>query len=262
MANDFQLSGRGAAERYDSHVLLFMEPFVVAMLKHAALQANDALLDVACGTGAVAGRVSGVATVVGADLNEAMLATARQRYPDGIWKQASAEALPFEDETFDVVTCQQGMQFFGDVSKAAKEMRRVLKPGGRVVATVWAPLSQCPYFETQFDALEAYVDQEAARSQRSAILDHADIYLNEAFTQAGFQDLEIEVIEAVVNLPDIATYAQQQVLATPWGQPYENATKEAQEAFGAYFRANLGQYAQEDGTYGVPFASYLAIARK
>jgi ubiquinone/menaquinone biosynthesis C-methylase UbiE len=264
MADDFQLSSVNAAEQYESHVLTFMQPFVDAVVQHAAVRPGSVVLDVACGTGIVARRVAEqeLVSVKGVDLNGSMIAMARRQHPQIEWVQGPAEALPFDGATFDVVTCQQGMQFFDDVVQAAREMWRVLKPGGRVVATVWAPRERLPYFATQFEAMSTYVDEETARSQRSAILDDGDEYLQKALTEGGFDDVQIEVVEAVVKLPEIGQYAQEQVLATPWGQSYEKASNEAQEAFAACFRANLGQYAQGDGSYSLPFASYLASAVK
>ena len=80
--------------------------------------AGERALDVACGTGVVAreliGRVGAKGTVVGCDSNAAMLATAREMAPQIDWREGNALDLPFESASFDVVTCQQGYQFFPD----------------------------------------------------------------------------------------------------------------------------------------------------
>lgn len=106
----------------------------------AGVSRGDRVLDVACGTGVVtveaASRAGTTGAVVGLDPNEGMLAVARER-DDIDWREGIAEALPFDDGIFDAVTCQFGLMFFDDKPAGLSEMRRVAKPGGRAVATVW-----------------------------------------------------------------------------------------------------------------------------
>ena len=67
--------------------------------------------------------------ITGIDVNEAMLGAAR-KMPDIEWHLGNATELPFEDASFDVVFCQQGLQYFRGRAKGMSEMRRVLVPGG------------------------------------------------------------------------------------------------------------------------------------
>jgi len=146
MSNEerWQLSGN-AAEFYDRYVRLLMEPWVRCLIDVAALKPAERVLDVACGTGFVARRaaqyVGGDGRVVGVDLNSGMVAAARAasgRDASTIieWRTGDAAALPFEKGVFDVVLCQQGVQFFPDRLQALREMRRVLRLGGRLAFTV------------------------------------------------------------------------------------------------------------------------------
>src|SRR5262249_60545343 len=100
---------------------------------------GDRVVDVACGTGIVAriaaARVGPSGVVVGVDLNPGMLNVARSvsltdsRSAAPIqWQEASADKLPFPGESFDIVYCQLGLQFFADRPAALREMRRVLGP--------------------------------------------------------------------------------------------------------------------------------------
>ena len=90
------------------------------------------VIDVACGTGVVArqalARVGTGGQVVGLDMNPNMLMMARRRAPSVAWHEGNAMALPFPDHAFDVVVCQQGLQFVPDLSAALEQMRRVLPP--------------------------------------------------------------------------------------------------------------------------------------
>src|SRR5690349_7068610 len=114
------------------------------LLDEAGLGPGDRVLDVACGTGIVArrarARLGAAGTVVGVDINPGMLAIARRVAPDVEWREGSASALPLQpNERFDVVTCQQGLQFVPDRGAAVHEFRRALAPTGRVAISTWRP---------------------------------------------------------------------------------------------------------------------------
>ena len=93
-------------------------PWTDALLDLTQLQANDRLLDVACGTGIVARtayqRMGDSGRVVGLDFNAGQLEVARNIETAIEWREGNATDLPFSDEEFNVITCQQGLQFFPD----------------------------------------------------------------------------------------------------------------------------------------------------
>jgi ubiquinone/menaquinone biosynthesis C-methylase UbiE len=101
------------------------------LLNRISPKRGDSVLDIACGTGVVARLIEqhGQARrVVGLDINTAMLAIARAKSSKVEWLEGSALDLPFDANSFDVVLCQLGLQFFPDRLLALKEMVRVLKP--------------------------------------------------------------------------------------------------------------------------------------
>ena len=103
------------------------------------------MLDAACGTGVVARYAAPRAGhVVGVDVNAGMLAVAARIAPQLEWVQADVAALPFADGAFDLVLCEQGLQFMPDRAAALAELQRVLAPGGRIVASVWRGLEHNP----------------------------------------------------------------------------------------------------------------------
>lgn len=127
MAESFRLSF-DAAEAYEATFVprLFAD-WVPHLLDAAGVAAGQRILDVACGTGVVAreaaDRLGEKGTVVGLDLNEAMLAVARRLRPDLEWRQGDVAALPFRDGSFDVVLCQAGLMFFPDAGQRCGRWR-------------------------------------------------------------------------------------------------------------------------------------------
>ena len=159
------LGGSGPEIYEQSLVSAIFAPFAEGLVALAAPPSGARVLDVACGTGVVtraaAQRVGTTGRVVGLDLSAAMLAVARvvPSEPGAIieWHEGNALALPFPDQTFDLVTCQQGVQFFPDRAAGLREMHRVLASGGRVALSIWGPLQRSPGFTILADALARHV---------------------------------------------------------------------------------------------------------
>jgi SAM-dependent methyltransferase len=100
-------------------------------------------LDLATGTGAVAARARRAgADVVAMDVSESLLAQARANAPDVDFRLADMQALPLEDESFDVVSCCFGVMFPPDSAAVAGELARVCRRGGRLGITAWPPVER------------------------------------------------------------------------------------------------------------------------
>jgi demethylmenaquinone methyltransferase/2-methoxy-6-polyprenyl-1,4-benzoquinol methylase len=100
----------------------------------AVVRRGDEVLDAACGTGdfAVADRRAGAGRVVGVDFSERMLERARRKAPDLEWVRGDLLALPLADATFDAATVGFGVRNVADLELSLRELRRVLRPGGRL----------------------------------------------------------------------------------------------------------------------------------
>ena len=127
-------------------------PVVDVLVQYAALQPGEAVLDLGTGTGAVARRAAALVgphgEVTGTDISPAMLEVARRLSrapgsPDIAFAQCRAEELTLEDASVDVVLANLVLMYVIDRALAAREIARVLKPGGRIVAAVWAGPEQC-----------------------------------------------------------------------------------------------------------------------
>jgi ubiquinone/menaquinone biosynthesis C-methylase UbiE len=141
-----------AVDEYEPGWQQQLEPAQRLMLEMADLQPGDAVLDVACGTGLVtfkaAARVGRHGSVVGTDISGEMVEAARHRAAEGgcanLWfERGDAEELDFSDASFDVTLCALGLMYVPDPTRALREMRRVLRPGGTAAVAVWGARRAC-----------------------------------------------------------------------------------------------------------------------
>jgi ubiquinone/menaquinone biosynthesis C-methylase UbiE len=149
------------AEMYERFFVPAMfAPWARVLLEYAAPQPGERVLDLACGTGVVARhvapRIGATGRLIALDLRPGMLAVARSLpAPSGAaieWREGDAVALDLPADSFDLVVCQQGLQFFSDRAAAVREMQRVLAPGGRLALNIWQGLERQPVFEAFAEA--------------------------------------------------------------------------------------------------------------
>ncbi|MGE0159401.1 MAG: class I SAM-dependent methyltransferase [Gemmatimonadales bacterium] len=189
-------------------------PWVDPLLDAARLERGDDLLDVACGTGIVARvareRLGLGSRVVGVDLSPVMIAHGRVVAPGVDLREGSADRLPVEpDETFDVVTCQQGLQFFPDKPGAVSEMLRVLRPNGRVAIATWRSIEESPFILE----LQRVAERRVGRidDRRHGFGDAAA--LASLLETAGFADVTVERLERTIRFADGEVFARLNAMA-------------------------------------------------
>jgi len=198
------------AENYEQYFVpaMFL-PWSSVLLRHAALQAGERVLDLACGTGIVARQAAPLLGLTGQitalDINPAMLAVARSlpASPGAAidWQQGNAMNLPFPDGAFDVVLCQHGLPFFPDYAVAVREMRRILVPGGRALVIVLQALERHPVFEALMKSVARQLVQPLASVMTPFVLSGAD-ELRSLFAEAGFREVSIIPESIVVSFPE------------------------------------------------------------
>lgn len=124
---------------------VFTLPVSAHLVRFAGIQAGEAVLDVGTGTGIVALTAARVgARVTALDLTPELLTQAREnariaRHDEIVWTEGDAEELPYPDASFDVVLSQFGHMFAPRPARVVAEMRRVLKPQGRIAFATWPP---------------------------------------------------------------------------------------------------------------------------
>ena len=202
---------RTAAEVYEEFFVpaLFAE-WGPRVAEAAQVQPGQRVLDVACGTGvltrAVAERAGATGSVVGLDVNAGMLAVAAQTSPHIEWRQAPAEALPFPDQSFDVVVSQFGLMFFEDRSAALQEMVRVLRPHGRLAIAVWDSLENTPGYAAMVELLQRLFGDEAANGLRNPYNLGDVATLRAVFRDAGLADARIHTLPGTARFPSIQSW--------------------------------------------------------
>jgi SAM-dependent methyltransferase len=184
------------------------EQWTGPVLDTDAVREGDRFLDVACGTGALAraavDRVGPSGSVTGVDVNPGMLTVAAQVAPHVTWKEAPAEALPFEDASFDVVASNFGLVFF-DRTRAIGEMLRVLKPGGRLSFAVWDRVEHIPAYSILIALLQVKVSQQAADALRVPFSLGDTGMLKHVFDEAGIV-CDIVTLQGTARYPSVSSW--------------------------------------------------------
>jgi len=131
--------------KWDDFTMNWLKPMGEEIIRSLQLKETDTVLDLAAGTGEPGLSIAKIVKngkVVITDLSEGMLEVARDNAArKGLSNVETLTCdvceLPFEDASFDAVSCRLGFMFFPDMEMAAREMMRVLKPGGRLATAVW-----------------------------------------------------------------------------------------------------------------------------
>jgi SAM-dependent methyltransferase len=195
---------------YDTYfVPALFEPWSRELIKRAQVWKGDRVLDVACGTGIVACRIAATgAKVTGLDINAERLAQARVRATEEAvpvtFVERNAESLGFAAGSFDLVTCQQGLQFVADRAAAVREMKRVIAPGGRCVIASWCALDRNPAYAALDQVAQNHFGPGGFAGPFS-LGDEAE--LRALLAGAKFFAIAIETVTRTVRFPDPPKFA-------------------------------------------------------
>jgi ubiquinone/menaquinone biosynthesis C-methylase UbiE len=239
-------------EIYDRFLVpLIFQPYAFDLAGRLAKTAPRDVLEIAAGTGVLTRAIASVLPaemhIVATDLNQPMLdhAMARQRGDSRIaWRQADALALPFEDMAFDAVACQFGVMFFSDKIRAYREARRVLRPGGYFIFTVWDRISENEFADVVTQALAVLFPADPPRFLARTPHGHNDAdQIRAELDAAGFATPSIDTVEFMSKASSAADAAIAYCQGTPLRNEIEarnaaglsEATKIATEALARRF---------------------------
>jgi ubiquinone/menaquinone biosynthesis C-methylase UbiE len=219
-------------------VPVLFRPWAEILLDSVAVQPGDRILDVASGTGVVArlaaARAGVTGSVVASDVSAAMLAHAAS-VPAAADAapierlEAPVTELPLDEDSFDVVLCQQGMPFFTDRPAATSEMHRVLRPGGTLGVSVWVTGRRLEPFEEYNEALvEAGAEPPFPGAFNSRTFQMEADELRAALDGAGLASVELRTVEYEVIWPD-AEAAAEGIQGTPFAPLVERLSPDRRD---------------------------------
>ncbi len=179
---------------------MLFEPYAEDLAERAAALRPERILETAAGTGVVTERLLQVlpdAEIVATDLNPGMLDTARARLGEAAidFQVVDAQALPFEDQSFDLVVCQFGVMFFPDRVGAYREALRVLKPDGHFLFNAWGKLEESEAsFAGAKAVASAFPDDPPSFLERTPFGYHDVKQVEADLRAAGFTEIRSEKV--------------------------------------------------------------------
>jgi ubiquinone/menaquinone biosynthesis C-methylase UbiE len=261
----------GGWAKWDHLVLAMLQAFGDEMLSMLEVEEDGAYLDVASGTGEPGLTIAGLAprgSVVLTDLAAGMLHVARKSadrrgLSNVEVREASADNLPFDDESFDGVSCRLGLMFFPDVGAAVSEMVRVLRPGGRIATAVWAEPAGNPALTVPMAAIAAEVEVPTQPPDAPGLFRFAGPgAVSDLFASAGLSSIrEVDVhSELVVNSAEEAWDYMTDV-AAPIVAALQSVDEAGRERVRSSVISELSQFDQ-DGRLSVPIHGRCITASK
>jgi len=244
-----------------------------AMVDAAGVGTGMSVLELAGGPGGVglmaARRVGPDGDVLITDCAEAMVAIAARRAAEqglGVVRTALAglDAIDLPDASFDAVLCRDGLMFAGDHRRAAGEMARVLRPGGRVAVAVWGPRDENPWLGLLLDAVSEQVGMPIPPPGVPgpfALGDRGE--LAAVLAETGFSDVTL----AEVRLPTVHDsiehwWSDRIGLAGPVGQIVAGMAPEQVGAMQEFLRVAATAYRDSSGRYDLPAVQLVASGRR
>jgi len=211
-------------DRYLGPLLFSQYAIDLASRVRAAGGGHAAILELAAGTGILTEQLRAAlpdASLTATDLNAPMLAVAGQRlaasgHDDNIvWRTVDAADLPFPAESFDAVVCEFGIMFFPDRPRAAREARRVLRPGGQWLFNVWGSHEENAFARIGHETIGRFFPDNPPGFYRVPFGFSDPAALRLLVVGAGFPEPEIVTLDRVAEAPSAADAATGLILGNP-----------------------------------------------
>jgi SAM-dependent methyltransferase len=245
------------------------------LLRQARPQPGERVLDVGCGPGATsfafAAAIGPSGTVTGADISEPMLALLRQRIGERgvrniIPLLADAQVHAFPPASFDLVISRFGVMFFADPFAAFANLAAALRPGGRLVMAVWAPLADNLHWKIPFEIAVRLLGPPAPSDPRApGPLAYSDAgYFRSILERAGLADVAVTPRPFQVLGRSVQDEAEVAAERGPSGRLLEEKKPDqaTRQALIAEFEAAFAAQAAASGELRLPGTVLLATARR
>ncbi|MEM1187892.1 MAG: methyltransferase domain-containing protein [Pseudomonadota bacterium] len=252
-----------AASGYEAFfVPAIFDQWPPVMIAAAAVTTGDDVLDVGCGTGVLTRELTqhighdGSAT--GFDLSESMLGVARKRCPDAAFKQGNVIDLPFDDQSFDVVISSFMLMFVPDPEKALSEMRRVLRPGGRLVVSVWQGLESNVVYRKLVETTREVAGVDSANSMAWPFTMGEPGRLESLFWAAGIDEVAIAEYDGTADFPSVENFVETEIQAWLLADSLDS---EQIDAIVNMLRAKYPPFEGVTGAVSFPLNALVGIAK-
>ena len=263
----WQIAGDSPAAYEEYLVPGIFKPWAETLVQLSSPSPGSTILDVACGTGVVArtaaAKAGNDASVTGLDINQQMLNKASEMAErEGLeidWQQGDAGELPFEDNRFDHLFCQQAMQFFSDPQRVLKEMQRVLKPDGTLALNILRPIHHNPAYRILADQLEKHAGETAGTMMRSPFPDWYQKTIRNMVAEAGFSDIRIHLEIISVRYPSPEEFLRREAASSPLAGEIEAMEPEKRMELVDDLNRSLEAYTDDRGVV-FPMETYMIIA--
>ena len=242
-----------------------------SLLAAATPRAGERVLDVACGLGepafTLARAVGASGWVLGVDLSERMVekatTLAKQRgVANARFEVMDAEKLTLPDASFDLVTCRFGLQIVTDPDVALREMLRVLKPDGRLAATVWGPGERCPALHVLVGPMLKHAEPDETGYLPTPYEMGGEGELVAKLREHGFEDASERRVAHDWTFRSEEDYFQGVLQGTPLGHSLREEDPPVQEEVMRDARANLKRWTKPDGRIVAPAEAVVVAARR
>lgn len=186
------------SRKYSSIIEPTLRPMADKIINLARIKGSERIMDLATGTGLIARKVANAnISIIGVDISLGALRTAQSLSGGKIpFIVGDAHQLPFIGGYFDLVTCSLSLSHFSDISIALREIRRILRFGGRFIASAWSSEKEDPSYSAVLKVLEKYFEVEEEQFEVS--LDEAmwaDVErVRQVLRQAGFDEIKVSTI--------------------------------------------------------------------